>query len=174
MNTSPADTGGSATKTTDPRPPLQGLDAWLPGRLILVVLVLIAYTITGKSLPVFGAKGVSFFTERRWAPGNEVYGALSFIYGTAVTALIAVVISVPVSIGIALFTTQVAPAVAEEVAGLADRPRRRRARRSCSVCGASSSSPRSSSGSTRRSAAGSTAGRSSATSSARPVPAERS
>ena len=58
------------------------------------------------------------------------------------------VISVPVSLGIALFTTQVAPAVAEEVAGLADRPRRRRARRSCSVCGASSSSRRSSSGST--------------------------
>ena len=39
-----------------------------------------------------------------------MFGALSFIYGTAVTALIAVVISVPVSIGIALFTTQVAPA----------------------------------------------------------------
>ena len=43
-------------------------------------------------------------------PANDVYGALSFIYGTGVTALIAVVISVPVSLGIALFTTQVAPA----------------------------------------------------------------
>jgi phosphate transport system permease protein len=38
-----------------------------------------------------------------------VYGALSFMYGTGVTALIALLLSVPVSIGIALFTTQVAP-----------------------------------------------------------------
>jgi phosphate transport system permease protein len=79
------------------------------GALILVVLVLIAWTITHKSLPVFRSEGLGFFTNRTWAPANEVYGALSFIYGTAVTALIAVVISVPISVGIALFTTQVAP-----------------------------------------------------------------
>ena len=79
------------------------------GALILVVLVLIAWTITHKSLPVFRSEGIGFFSKRKWAPANEVYGALSFIYGTAVTALIAVVISVPISIGIALFTTQVAP-----------------------------------------------------------------
>ncbi|MGZ4673731.1 MAG: phosphate ABC transporter permease subunit PstC [Ilumatobacteraceae bacterium] len=79
------------------------------GAVILLVLVLIAWTITHKSLPVFRSEGLGFFTNRTWAPANEVYGALSFIYGTAVTALIAVVISVPISIGIALFTTQVAP-----------------------------------------------------------------
>lgn len=108
MNTTPAD-------LTDLRPRRQILDRIFrfstlgAGALILVVLVLIAWTISGKSLPVFRAEGIHFFTERRWAPGSEVYGALSFIYGTAVTALIAVLISVPVSIGIALFTTQVAP-----------------------------------------------------------------
>jgi phosphate transport system permease protein len=108
MNTTPAD-------IADLRPRRQILDRLFrlstlgAGALILVVLVLIAWTISGKSLPVFRAEGLNFFTERRWAPGKEVYGALSFIYGTAVTALIAVVISVPVSIGIALFTTQVAP-----------------------------------------------------------------
>jgi phosphate transport system permease protein len=79
------------------------------GLLILVILVLIAWTITGKSLPAFRKEGFNFFTQRRWAPADEVYGALSFIYGTAITSLIAVVISVPVSIGIALFTTHVAP-----------------------------------------------------------------
>ena len=73
------------------------------------MLVLIAWTVSNKSLPVFRSEGIGFFTDRSWAPSNEVYGALSFIYGTAVTALIAVVISVPISIGIALFTTQVAP-----------------------------------------------------------------
>ncbi|HEY0520687.1 MAG TPA: phosphate ABC transporter permease subunit PstC [Ilumatobacteraceae bacterium] len=79
------------------------------GALILVVLVLITWTISGKSVPAFRHEGFHFFTNRRWAPGADAYGALSFIFGTAVTALIAVVISVPVSIGIALFTTQVAP-----------------------------------------------------------------
>jgi phosphate transport system permease protein len=108
MNTSPAD-------LTDLRPRRQILDRIFrfstlgAGALILVVLVLIAWTVSGKSLPVFRQEGVSFFTERRWAPNNEVYGALSFIFGTGVTAVIAVLISVPVSIGIALFTTQVAP-----------------------------------------------------------------
>ena len=108
MNTSPAD-------LTDLQPRRQILDRIFrfstlgAGALILVVLVLIAWTISGKSLPVFRDEGFSFFTERRWAPSNEVYGALSFIFGTAVTALIAVLISVPVSLGIALFTTQVAP-----------------------------------------------------------------
>jgi len=108
MTTTPAD-------LSDLRPRPQILDrlfrgsTLLAGALILVILVLIAYTVTNKSVPVFRAEGLDFFTERRWAPTKEIYGALSFIYGTAVTALLAVVISVPVSLGIALFTTQVAP-----------------------------------------------------------------
>ncbi len=108
MSTSPAD-------LTDLRPKRQILDRIFrgstlgAGALILVVLVLIAYTITDRSLPALRSEGVSFITDRRWVPARGVYGALSFIYGTGVTALIAVIISVPVSIGIALFTTQVAP-----------------------------------------------------------------
>jgi phosphate transport system permease protein len=108
MNTSP-------TGAEDLRPRRQILDRIFrgstlgAGALILIVLALIAYTITNKSLPVIRSEGVKFFTDRKWVPANGVFGALSFIYGTAVTALIAVVISVPVSIGIALFTTQVAP-----------------------------------------------------------------
>src|SRR4051794_19053518 len=108
MTTTPAD-------LSDLRPRRQIIDRLFKGStlaagaLILVILALIAYTITGKSLPVFRAEGLDFFTERRWAPTKEIYGALSFIYGTAVTALLAVAISVPVSLGIALFTTQVAP-----------------------------------------------------------------
>ena len=76
----------------------------------MIILVLIAWTITKKSLPVFREVGFSFFTEERWAPADEVYGALSFIYGTAITSSSPSIISVPVSLGIALFTTHVAPA----------------------------------------------------------------
>jgi phosphate transport system permease protein len=106
----------STTGAEDLRPRRQILDRIFrgstlgAGALIMIVLALIAYTITNKSLPVVRSEGVKFFTDRDWVPANGVFGALSFIYGTAVTALIAVVISVPVSIGIALFTTQVAPA----------------------------------------------------------------
>lgn len=108
MNTSPPE-------IADLRPRRQILDrifrasTLAAGALILIVLALIAYTISNRSLPVIRSEGISFFTDRNWVPANEVFGALSFIYGTAVTSLIAVVISVPVSIGIALFTTQVAP-----------------------------------------------------------------
>lgn len=108
MNTSPAE-------LPDLRPKRQILDrvfkgsTFAAGALILVVLVLIAWTVSNKSLPVFRSEGIGFLTHRRWAPSKDVYGALSFIYGTGVTALIAVIISVPISVGIALFTTQVAP-----------------------------------------------------------------
>ncbi len=80
------------------------------GAAIAVILGLIAWTIGNRSSLVFRTEGINFFTERRWAPADNVYGALSFIFGTAITALIAVVLAVPVSIGIALFTTHVAPA----------------------------------------------------------------
>ncbi len=79
------------------------------GATIVIILGLIAWTITSKSSLAFKTEGLSFFTERRWAPAANVYGALSFIYGTAITATIAVLLAVPVSLGIALFTTQVAP-----------------------------------------------------------------
>ena len=59
------------------------------GATILVILALIAYTVTSKSRAVFDAEGLGFFTEKRWAPSSDtpVYGALSFIYGTAITAV---------------------------------------------------------------------------------------
>ena len=103
-------------------------------------------TITQKAWPCFSDEGLTFFTERRWAPNDDVYGALSFIYGTVLTATIAVVVAVPVSLGIALFITQVAPRVAAPSARQPHRPASPWCRRWCSACGASSSSPRSCSG----------------------------
>ena len=81
----------------------------LAGGLILAILALIVVTMTSRAWPALRHQGLSFFTERRWAPNSDVYGALSFIYGTLVTSTIAVMIAVPLSVGIALFTTQVAP-----------------------------------------------------------------
>lgn len=79
------------------------------GASILIILGLIVLTMTNRSLPVFRFEGVEFFTKSRWAPSNDVYGALAFVFGTLITSFIAVVLAVPISLGIALFITQVAP-----------------------------------------------------------------
>jgi len=77
--------------------------------LVLLVLGMIAVTITTRSTPVFRETGLQFFTTTRWSPAEGLFGALPFIWGTAYTAIIALLIAVPVSLGMALFITQVAP-----------------------------------------------------------------
>ncbi len=77
--------------------------------VVLVVLGLIAATMTHRALPVFERMGLEFFTSSRWSAPEGIFGALPFIFGTLYTALIAIAIAVPVSIGVALFVTQVAP-----------------------------------------------------------------
>jgi phosphate transport system permease protein len=57
----------------------------------------------------FSTFGFSFFWSRDWDPVGHRFGALVPIYGTLVTAIIAMVIAVPVSFGIAMFLTEVAP-----------------------------------------------------------------
>jgi len=72
MTTTPAD-------LSDLRPRRQILDRLFKGStlaagaVILVILALIALTVTNKSVPVFRSEGLSFFTERRWAPNKEIY-----------------------------------------------------------------------------------------------------
>jgi phosphate transport system permease protein len=77
--------------------------------VVLVVLALIAITMTDRSRPVLDKMGLDFFTTTRWSVPTNTYGALGFIFGTLYTALIAIAIAVPVSFGVALFVTQVAP-----------------------------------------------------------------
>ncbi len=55
--------------------------------------------------------GFSFLTGRDWDPIKGHFGALAFIYGTIVSSLIALVISVPLSLGIAIFLVEQAPPV---------------------------------------------------------------
>lgn len=79
------------------------------GVAVLVVLGLIAFTTTQQALPVFRSEGIGFITGSRWAPSAGVFGTLAFIYGTFVVSVIALIFAVPVSLGIALFTTELAP-----------------------------------------------------------------
>ena len=79
------------------------------GLLVLAILALIAYTTTSKAWPAFAHQGLSFFTSNHWDPNIGSFGALDFVYGTILTAVIAVGISIPASLGIALFITELAP-----------------------------------------------------------------
>ena len=77
--------------------------------LVLLVLALIAIVMAGRAAPVVHHMGLDFFTSKRWSAAEAIYGALPFIWGTLFTAAIAVILAVPISLGVALFITQIAP-----------------------------------------------------------------
>jgi len=64
---------------------------------------------TWAAWPAFSHSGISIVTSNNWNPNLNQFGGLSFIYGTLVTSVIALVLAVPVSVLIALFLTEVAP-----------------------------------------------------------------
>jgi phosphate transport system permease protein len=77
---------------------------------VLVILAAIAIVMTRRALPALTNGDMQFLTSARWAPASGVYGSLGFLWGTLFTAAIAVGIAVPISLGVALFITQIAPA----------------------------------------------------------------
>ena len=83
--------------------------ALLSGLAVLAILGLIAVSMTGQALPAIREEGIGFLTSSRWAPNELIFGALAFIYGTLVVSAVALTLAVPVSIGIALFLTEIAP-----------------------------------------------------------------
>jgi len=76
--------------------------------VVLLVLGLIALQMSGRMGPVLDRMGLDYFTSSRWSPGDRLYGALPFLWGTLYTAAIAIALAVPVSLAVALFVTQVA------------------------------------------------------------------
>ena len=79
------------------------------GLAVLGVLVLIVYQLVTRSDLSWHAFGLRFFAASDWDPVNEKFGALPFIYGTLVSSLVALVIAVPLAVGVAVFTTEMCP-----------------------------------------------------------------
>ncbi len=69
--------------------------------------------------PAINEFGLGFLTSAVWDPVNNQYGGLVMIYGTLATSLIALVIAVPVSFGIALFLTELSPGWLKRPLGIA-------------------------------------------------------
>lgn len=76
---------------------------------VLVLLAGVMLSLVIGSLPAWRAFGLGFFTSQSWNPVTEKFGALPAVYGTLVTSFIAMLIGVPVSLGIAIFLTEICP-----------------------------------------------------------------
>ena len=108
----PATPAGPASGLS-PRRPLGDISfqviALVSGLLVLVILVLIAVTMSQQSTSWFTTEGWSGIFSTDWDPAHGKFGAMSFVYGTVVTSLIGVIIAFPVSMGVALLLTEVVP-----------------------------------------------------------------
>ena len=77
----------------------------------IVILIIAAYVLSAGAVPVVQRFGLYFFTGTSWngAEGMALYGALPYVLGTLATSGIALLIGVPLSLGIAIFLVEMAP-----------------------------------------------------------------
>jgi phosphate transport system permease protein len=81
------------------------------GAMVLVIIVAIAIFLISKAAPAISADKENFLTFKQWFP-NETeprFGILSLAFGTVLTSVIALIVAVPIALGIALFLSHYAP-----------------------------------------------------------------
>jgi phosphate transport system permease protein len=88
---------------------------------LIVVMVFggVILSLVLGAMPTIKQFGFSFFTSDAWNPVTEQFGALASIYGTIVTSALAMLIAVPVGIGIAIFLTEICPRSLRRPIGIA-------------------------------------------------------
>jgi phosphate transport system permease protein len=87
--------------------------------LVLLILGGVIFSLIHGSLPAIRAFGFGFLTTESWNPVTEKFGAVAPIYGTLVTSIIAMVIAVPLGLGIAIFLTELCPHALRRPIGVA-------------------------------------------------------
>ncbi len=87
--------------------------------LVLALLGGVAVSLVHGAFPAFSHFKLAFLTRQIWNPVTDEYGALGAIYGTVITSAIAMVFALPISFGIAIFLTQLAPAWLKRPVGIA-------------------------------------------------------
>ncbi len=80
------------------------------GGLLLLIMAAIAFFLIWKAIPAFSGNAGNLLTTQVWTPGANppLFGMAALLFGTVMSSLIAMVIGVPVAIGIALFISQYA------------------------------------------------------------------
>src|SRR5262249_34178851 len=76
---------------------------------VLVLLGGIVVALAAGSVPAVQKFGLSFLTSDAWNPVTEKFGALPAIYGTLVTSFIAMILGIPLALGVAVFLTELCP-----------------------------------------------------------------
>jgi phosphate transport system permease protein len=82
---------------------------WLTGAFaygVAILLLAVAFQVGKQALPALQAFGLGFLFTSRWDPVQNIYGAWPQIYGTILTSVIALLIAVPIGVGIALFLSE--------------------------------------------------------------------
>ncbi|MCK5878841.1 MAG: phosphate ABC transporter permease subunit PstC, partial [Holophagae bacterium] len=88
--------------------------------VVFVVIVGIFVSLVQQSLPAISKFGFfRFLGTATWDPVHEVFGAASSLYGTIVTTALAMAIAIPVSLGIAIFMTELCPNALKTAMGTA-------------------------------------------------------
>ena len=89
----------------------------LAGVLAVAVLGGVLYQVIDGASPAISHLGLGFITDSRWAPNFGVFGAAAAIYGTLVSALMAMLIAAPLGIAIGLYLSMFAPPVVRATVG---------------------------------------------------------
>lgn len=80
------------------------------GVSVIVLVAAIALVLTGAAMPAIKRFGPAFLWTSRWDPVHNVFGALPFIYGTVASSVLALLIAVPISLAVAVYLVEIAPA----------------------------------------------------------------
>jgi phosphate transport system permease protein len=78
---------------------------------IFAIVALIAWELIARSQLTIAKFGLQFFFKQAWDPVNGNFGALPFIYGTLVSSIVALIIAVPLAVGVAVFLTEMCPKI---------------------------------------------------------------
>jgi len=87
--------------------------------LVLTLLGGVALSLLHGSWPAFSHFKLEFLTREIWNPVTDQFGALAPVYGTLVTSLLAMLLAIPISFGIAIFLTELSPAWLKRPVGVA-------------------------------------------------------
>jgi phosphate transport system permease protein len=87
--------------------------------LVLTIFAGLLTALVDGAMPAIKAFGPSFLYTSVWKPDQEQFGALAPIYGTIVTSFLAMIIAVPIGIGIAIFLTEICPRPLRRPIGIA-------------------------------------------------------
>jgi phosphate transport system permease protein len=87
--------------------------------IVLALLGGVAVSLAVGSWPAFAHFKLGFLTSQVWNPVTEKFGALAPIYGTLITSFLALLLAIPVSFGIAIFLTELAPVWLKRPVGVA-------------------------------------------------------